>query len=76
VSLGEADPDLGIAALRAGGAAVYRVENDLAENVPVNLEAFRNRFVSEEIAEEEGDLVEDLAPEDFTVDPALGEDGS
>ena len=76
VSLGEADPDLGIAALRAGGAAVYRVENDLAENVPVSLEAFRNRFVSEEIAEEEGDLVEDLAPEDFTVDPALGEDGS
>lgn len=43
-------PD-GIIARAVGDPAVYRIDHTLAEYVPVSLDAFRNRFVSEQDAE-------------------------
>jgi len=52
VELGRVDPDRGIAARAGGSGPVYRIEADLAEHLPVSLEAYRNRFVSREQAGE------------------------
>jgi hypothetical protein len=48
VHLGTADPERGIAAQRPGDEVVYRLDYDLAGRIPISLEAFRNRFLSEE----------------------------
>lgn len=48
VLLGVADPDRGIAAMRAGDPVVYWLDFESAEHLPVSHEAFQNRFVSRE----------------------------
>lgn len=48
VALGAADAERGIAAMRAEGDEIYRLDYALAEHLPVSLEALRNRFVSAE----------------------------
>jgi hypothetical protein len=52
VRLGNADPDRGIAAQRPGDDVVYRLDYDLAERIPISLEAFTNRFRSSEQPQE------------------------
>jgi hypothetical protein len=46
--LGSSDPERGIFALVPGRDTVYALDTGLAEHVPISLEAFRNRFVSDE----------------------------
>jgi hypothetical protein len=53
IHLGSLDPVDGIAARAVGDATVYRLDLALAEHVPVNLEAFRSRFLVD--AEPEAD---------------------
>jgi len=50
VLLGQLDPKLGVAAKAAGSDRIYRIADELAEHLPVSLEAFRNRFLSKEAA--------------------------
>jgi hypothetical protein len=52
-------PD-GLAARSSQGETVWRVDNDLGRNVPLGLEAFRNRWIE---AEEEPDSESEPAPE-------------
>jgi hypothetical protein len=47
VVLGEIDPDQGIAARARGSDRIYRIDYELAEHLPISLEALRNRFLSE-----------------------------
>jgi hypothetical protein len=47
---GSYGPD-GIIARAAGDPVVYRLDYELAEHIPVSLEAFRNRFVEQQGAE-------------------------
>jgi hypothetical protein len=54
VELGVLDPERGIAARTPERETVYRLDPALAEHVPVSLEAFRERFRSEEEAKPEG----------------------
>jgi hypothetical protein len=59
IFLGRSDSERGIFARVPDRDIVYALETTLAEHVPINLEAFRNRFVSEEQeaeAEEEAPL--------------------
>ena len=44
VELGVVDDDRGIAARIQGERTVYRLHYDLAEDIPISPEAFRNRF--------------------------------
>jgi hypothetical protein len=44
LELGDPDPERGLAARSSGGPEVWRVENKLGEDVPLGLEAFRNKF--------------------------------
>ena len=53
VALGEYDSARGIPARRADSEIVYRLDYGLAEHIPVSLDAFRNRFVSQETPEGE-----------------------
>lgn len=46
--LGRSDPERGIFARVPGRDTVYALESGLAEHVPISLEAFRNRFASDE----------------------------
>ncbi len=55
VHLGSFDPDRGIVARVADVDTVFRLDYELAEDVPVTLEAFRNRFLSKERDEEEAE---------------------
>jgi hypothetical protein len=74
VLLGEVDPEAGIAAQRVDGAAVYRLDHEVADQLPVGLEAFRNRFASQE---KQGEAASgETAPGDvgFSEDPALTHD--
>jgi hypothetical protein len=48
VQLGRLDAKQGIAARRTGSETVYWLDPQLAEHLPVSLDAFRNRFVSAE----------------------------
>lgn len=50
--LGRLEAGRGIAAQRAGDPIVYWLSESLAEYLPVNLEAWRSRFVAKEAAEE------------------------
>ncbi len=65
--LGEMDPERGIAARIPQRETIYRLEAGLAEDVPVSLEALRNRFVAQEEpeseAEPEAGLESEAAPE-------------
>jgi len=54
VALGSFAAETGIVAKAADQDSVYRLDFDLAEALPVSLEAFRNRFVSEEESEAVG----------------------
>lgn len=54
VWLGTLDPDRGIVARRADQERIYRVAFELAEHLPVSLEALRNRFLSKEGEAEPG----------------------
>ncbi|NNL66759.1 MAG: DUF4340 domain-containing protein [Myxococcales bacterium] len=48
VWLGEPDPDRGIVARAGDRERVYRIDYALAEHLPISVEAFRNRFLSQE----------------------------
>ncbi len=64
VQLGDFDADRGVAARRPDLDTVFLLDYDIAEHLPVNLDAFRNRFVSAEPAQgeaEEEDLLEEEA---------------
>jgi hypothetical protein len=50
VVLGEADHEHGIAARALGSDRIYRIDYELAEHLPISLEALRNRFLSKEEA--------------------------
>jgi hypothetical protein len=50
--LGSFDSSRGILARRPGAEPVYRLDYALAEHLPLSLDAFRNRFLSAEPAEE------------------------
>jgi len=52
VALGTFDPEEGIVAKAADRDTVYRLDYELAESLPVSLEAFRNRFLAPEDAGE------------------------
>lgn len=56
IVLGNADLDRGIAAQRVGEPTVYWLPFELAEHLPVNFEAFENRFASGEDEEPEAPL--------------------
>lgn len=62
------DFDEGIAARAGDQAIVYRLDGDLAEQLPVSLEAFRNRFLDPEPADEGAAGTDDPG---FSQDPAL-----
>ena len=68
VHLGQVDPDQGIVARTPARSVVYRIAHDLAEHLPVSAEAFRNRFVSEEVEETSAEAD---ASADQTTDPGL-----
>jgi hypothetical protein len=44
LELGDPDPQRGIAARSSAGSELWRVENDLGEEVPLGIDAFRNNF--------------------------------
>ena len=68
IHIGKVEGSEWILARAAGDPVVYRLSYDLAEYVPVSLEAFRNRFLAEPHAEEpapeaeEEDFEEILSP--------------
>ena len=64
VQLGVADAERGIAARRADAETVYWLDYDLAEHLPLSLEAFRNRFAAQPDAEEPGadEALEEAGP--------------
>ncbi len=66
VSLGRPALGQGIPALRPDREAVYFLDYDLGEHIPVSLEALRNRFLDEEADDEPAEADPDL--------PRLGED--
>jgi len=55
VDLGVVDADRGIAARIQGERTVYRLHYDLAEDIPISPEAFRNRFSDESEEEKSKD---------------------
>ena len=66
VLLGDADHARGIIARSAASERIYRLDFALAEHVPVNLEALRNRFLSNEGADEaESDVIEGFEHPEF-----------
>jgi len=75
VAIGEYDATRGIPARRADSEIVYTLDYGLAEHVPVSLDAFRNRFVSQETPEGEagaGPEAEDAGePDPFADLPDL-----
>jgi hypothetical protein len=44
LELGDPDPERGLAARSSAGPEIWRVDNKLGEDVPLGLDAFRNRF--------------------------------
>ena len=52
VHIGMVRGEEGIVARTAGSDVVYLLDYELAEHIPLSLEAFRNRFQSEETPEE------------------------
>ena len=54
MSLGKVLANQGIVARRPDRDTVYVLDYDLAEYIPVSLEALRNRFLAEEPVEEGG----------------------
>jgi hypothetical protein len=47
LELGDPDPERGLAARSSAGPETWRVENNLAEDVPLGVDAFRNKFTPE-----------------------------
>ncbi|MGH0038040.1 MAG: DUF4340 domain-containing protein [Myxococcota bacterium] len=74
VSLGAVDASQGIMARSGSSGPIYRIDLELAEHLPVSLEAFRNRFRAsdEEEAPSEFDeaFSEDPTPELLEGEPA------
>jgi hypothetical protein len=68
VQLGKADPERGIAARSPQHDAVYRIDSELAEQLPIDREAFESRFVVEEVEEEHEGLEEPEAGEGASPD--------
>lgn len=62
VRIGVFDGGRGIAAQVDGNPVIYLLEDNLAEHIPINLEAFHNRFLAEE-EEAPPDLEESFEPE-------------
>ncbi|MCP5068872.1 MAG: DUF4340 domain-containing protein, partial [bacterium] len=66
LSLGRIEPGRGIAAQRAGDPIVYWLDASLSEHLPVDLEAWRARFLAtqepaEDLGEAEGEVAEEGA---------------
>lgn len=55
IELGRVDADRGIIARIKGEGTIYRLHYDLAEDIPVSAQAFRNRFAAEEEGKTSGD---------------------
>jgi hypothetical protein len=53
VRLGVLRGSQGIVAQTGENPTVFQLESELAEHIPVNFEAFRNRFLAEEEEEDE-----------------------
>ncbi len=68
IQLGRVLGDEGIVARAAGDPTVYRLDLALAEHIPVSLEAFRNRFRSEEQPETVGDA--EASEADWLLSPS------
>jgi len=66
--LGAFDSSRGILARSPGGETVYRLDYALAEHLPLSLDAFRNRFLSAEPADE-APGVPDLELPDLGLEP-------
>lgn len=70
IHLGSLDPMQGIAARAVGDATVYRLDLAHAEHIPVNLDAFRSRFLVDAepesddaaVLQEEGEGLDFLSP--------------
>jgi hypothetical protein len=62
IHLGRADPERGIAAVAAGSDIVYLLDYALAEHIPISLEAFRNRFASQEAPDDGNEVGTEGAP--------------
>jgi len=72
VSLGQPVFGQGIPALRPERETVYLIDYDLAEHIPVSVDAMRNRFLADEEGAAEGP---DGEPADADLDlPRLGDD--
>ena len=56
VSLGTFDPDHGIYARARGQTAVFRLDAGLAEQIPVDLEAYQSRFLAPPPAEIDAEI--------------------
>jgi hypothetical protein len=65
IHIGNVEGSEWILARAVGDPTVYRLDYDLAEHVPVSLEAFRNRFLAEAHAEEPAPLAADEVLEEF-----------
>jgi hypothetical protein len=74
VQLGDVDPAQGIPARTPAREAVYRLDPALAEHVPVSLEAFRERFRSEEESKPVPEEPAGTAPLDGAEEPEAAED--
>ena len=64
VEIGALRDDEWILARRGGDETIFQLEFELAEQIPVSLEAFRNRFAIDEEAAD-ADAPDDDAPEDI-----------
>jgi hypothetical protein len=65
IHIGNVEGSEWILARAVGDPTVYRLSYDLAEHVPVSLEAFRNRFLAEAHAEEPAPVAADEVLEEF-----------
>lgn len=78
LSLGVLRAGSGVAARRAGREEVFWLDEDVAEHVPVSLEAWRNRFVSPAPSEEPAGAQAPAAAEEAPAaeEPPAAEEGA
>ena len=76
IRIGARRGDEGYAAMVEGGAQVYLLDPGVAEFVPVDLAAFRERFRSQEEPEDEGTAAEEAAVGEPGTDEAAAEEAA